>query len=374
MNQKNIALELLVRSGNTKSVEQFLIPEELDEVRKKEKITEAGVYSAIKYMWEQAEGGLDSEKICLFFNQDKFTNYFLTVNNTNVLQGIIDVLQAGTEAQMEAYAQITAIEVLGVESLAGAIRRNIDAPNMRNKLTGLVQSGYSLVFCAHDIDAEMVDYYFPIIDKWREFVNPQKIAEQTIANFTEIGDRFDYNYQKDFVYKVLDKLVELTNRETVSKLVYEHFKDSDDYQKFIDDNKVDVYTPVAKPNETVNANLIKALQKYERDNFPSNWDVKDLANAASNDKEYIAQKMGTWFKEGKMKHFSEVAKYRDGELYNHDIARKVVGEGIAEASNTGNLTRLEWVLDLPKHLIDETNPAISEIVIAYNIYQRTKGQ
>ena len=143
MDQKNIALELLVRSGNPKGVEQFAESEGFEEARRTEKVAEAGIYSAIKYMWREAEGGIDSERICQFLNQDRFTNYFSTANNTEVLEGVVDVLQAGTGAMMEAYAQISAIDVLGVESLAGAIRRNINAPNMREKVTRLVQSGYS---------------------------------------------------------------------------------------------------------------------------------------------------------------------------------------------------------------------------------------
>src|SRR3989338_6502870 len=348
MDQKNITLELLVRSGNPEGVEQFTESEGFDEFRRTVKITEAGVYSAIKSMWEEAEGGIDSREICHLLNQNKFTNYFSTINNTEVLGGIVDVLQAGTQANMEAYAQITAIDVLGVESVAGAIRRNIDAPNMREKVTKLVQKGYSLVFCPHDIDAEMVDHYFPIIDKWREFVNPQKVAQQAIRDIAEDivdeeEDLFnsDNRYKKDFVYKSMDKLVELTDRETVSRLVYECFGDSDNYQKFICDGKVDAYMQVAKPKESANPNLDKALQKYERSRFPLSWNVTDLAKAVGDD---------------------------------HKVARRVVGEGIAEASKAGNLTRLGWVLDLPHHLIDETNSAISGVVTAYKISQQIKGQ
>src|SRR3989338_6335939 len=188
MDQKNITLELLVRSGNPEGVEQFTESEGFDEFRRTVKITEAGVYSAIKSMWEEAEGGIDSREICHLLNQNKFTNYFSTINNTEVLGGIVDVLQAGTQANMEAYAQIT------------------------------------------DIDVEMVDHYFPIIDKWREFVNPQKVAQQAIRDIAEDivdeeEDLFnsDNGYKKDFVYKSMDKLVELTDRETVSRLVYECF-------------------------------------------------------------------------------------------------------------------------------------------------------
>jgi hypothetical protein len=382
MEQKTIALELLVRSGNPIGVEQFADSEGFDEPRKTEKMAEAGIYSATKVMWEEAEGGIDSQRICQFLNQDRFTNYFSTANNTEVLEGVVDVLQAGTHAQMEAYAQITAIDVLGVESLSGAIRRNIDAPNMREKVTKLVQSGYSLVFCPHDIDSDMVDHYFPIIDKWRDFVNPQEIVQHAIRDIVEDiaeeGEDFfnpDYSYKKDFVYKALDKLVELTDRDTVSRLVHESLGESDNYQRFVDDGKVDAYIPTQKPEESANVALNKALVKYEGYRYPSSWNVKDWAEAVGDgDKEYVAQRMGTWFQEGRMRHFTEVATYEDGRLYDHAVAKQMVGEGIAEASQAGNLTKLDWILDLPQHLIDEANPAINGVVTAYKISQQTKAQ
>ena len=174
-----------------------------------------------------------------------------------MLKLIVDALQAGTEADMEEYAQISAIDALGVESLAGAIRRNINAPNMREKITKLVQSGYSLVFCPHGIKAEMVDHYFPIIDKWREFVSPQEIAQPAIRGIAEeivgevdfFGEEIDY--KKDFVYKALDKLAELAGRETVSRLIYENLRDSGYYQNLISKGKVDSYNPPKKFNESV---------------------------------------------------------------------------------------------------------------------------
>ena len=46
MDQKTIALELLVRSGNPKGVGQFADAEGFEEPRKTEKTVEAGVYSA----------------------------------------------------------------------------------------------------------------------------------------------------------------------------------------------------------------------------------------------------------------------------------------------------------------------------------------
>lgn len=102
--------------------------------------------------------------------------------------------------------------------------------------------------------------------------------------------------------------------------------------------------------------------------------LEELAEVAKEgDKEYIAQKMGLWFKERKIDHFLQVAEYQDGRLYDHNVAKRVLGECIAEESKTGNLKRLNWFLDLPQYLIDETNPEISGFVSAYRITQQTKG-
>lgn len=378
MEQKNIALELLVRSGNPKSVEKLAEVERIGEPLRTEKVAEAGIYSAIKVMWEEAEGGIDSTRICQFLNQSRYGDYFNSTRNIELLEKIVDVLQAGTHAQMEAYAQITAIDVLGVDSLAGAIRRNIDAPHMKEKVTKLVQKGYSLVFCPHDIDANMVKDYFPIIDKWRDFVNPLEVAAQVINGISKGSeDLFEYDYQKEFVYAALDKLTELTNRETVSRLMYEHFGEHEDYRRFIDDGKIDACMPkpVIGGQTEEEIDVERAIKKYENERFPSNYDVKNLANALGNKgRNYVAQRMGQWFKKGRMKHLREVATFEEGILYNHDVARRALSEAVAESCQQGDLTRLDWILDFPQRLIDETNSAISGVVQAYRISQQTKEQ
>lgn len=377
MEQKSIALELLVRSGNPKGVEQFVESEVFDEARKTEKIAEAGIYSAIKYMGGEDSGcGIDSERVCQFLNQDRFNDYFSQTTNTTLLTDLISVLQSGTHVMMEAYAQITPFDVFGMESIAGAIRRNIDSGGMRERVTELTRSGYALVFCPHDIDADMVHHYFPLVDQWRDFINPQEVAAESIRDIaSDCEDLFEYDYQKEFVYAALDKLIELTDRQTVSKLVYEHFGESDDYQRFIDDGKVDAYTPQSATPQQADDKVTKAVRAYENESHGWSLPVRNLVEAIGEDgKDYIAQRMGDWFRQGKMSHLVEVANFEDGRLYDCGIARKSVGDAIAEASQQGNLTRLDWALDLPNHLIDETNPAISGVVIAYRISQQTKGQ
>jgi len=82
--------------------------------------------------------------------------------------------------------------------------------------------------------------------------------------------------------------------------------------------------------------------------------------------------MGAWFSEGRMEHLLTIANYDNGRLYDHEVARKVLGEGIAEASEAGNLARLGCVLDFPSHLIDEANPAIAGVAKAYAISRQSR--
>ena len=119
----------------------------------------------------------------------------------------------------------------------------------------------------------------------------------------------------------------------------------------------------------------KALQEYEESIYPSSCYVDNLAKSIHDeDKEYMAQKIGKWFKEGKMRHLLEVVHYKDGVLYDQDTARRVVGEGITQSSESGNWAYLDFVFKLPQHLIDENNPAISGVVTAYRISQQTKEE
>jgi len=360
MDQNNIALELLVRSGNVPGVEKFAKQEHLEKAEKTEKVREAGVYSAIEIMWEEAEGGIDSTEVCRFFNQKKFTDYFSSTNNVTILEKIIDVLQAGTEASMEAYAQIESVNVLGIESLAGAIRRNIGSGNMKEKVTKLVNSGYSLVFCPQNIDSKAVNHYFPIIDEWRDFVNPLKIAEEAILEFNS------YDPEEEFVSTALDKLVELTDKEIVSQLVYSEFRGSDDYNKFLESGKIDDLSKM-EPEESSKQKLKKSIEKYERHRSPE-YGVNILAETVSDDdKKYIAERMSFWFRIGKMDHLMAVVDYKDGSLYDHALAKEKLTEGIIGAARMNYFNKLGWTLKLPEYLIDTDNPDMAGVAAAYEI-------
>lgn len=383
MKQKDITLELLVRAGNPVGVKEFADSEKLNKKVRKDKVAEAGIYSALNLMWEQADGGIDSRQICPFLSQKPFAEYLSETKNTELLEEMIDALQAGTNASMETYAQITAVDFLGIKPLAGAIRRNIDAHRMKEKVTNLVERGYSLVFCPHDIDADMVDHYFPILKEWKDFVNPQKVAREAIEGFEEEGEGLlDEDYRKKFVYKALDKLVELTNRKIVTNLVHAEFEDSPVCKRIVKDGKIDEYLPpkeVSPDKSSISYSLSSALRKYENTNYPSESDAENLADnvRSGEDRKYMGEKVAMWFAGGRMRHFFEAVKYKGSTIYDVEIAKKIIGRDIARYNYVGTgagLNKLKLALELPENLVDESNPAIIGFVSAYKIHSKTKKE
>lgn len=381
--QEDITLELLIKQGNPEGVEKFAGTKGYNNKKKEEKKAEAGIYYAIREMWKQAEGGIDSDSVCRFFNQDIFKNYFSSTANIILLEDLIDVLDAGTHAQMETYAQITAIDVFGMDLISDAIRKNLDNGKIKEKTEKLVKNGYSLVFCTFDIDSEQVNNYFPLVDKWRDLINPKELVEETIESFAEeIKEKeMDFDYQKEFLDAALDKLIELTDKQTVSNLIYDKFEEGF-YKKLVKEGKIDEYDSSldkAKPEEVdaegIPRKIVSAVEKYE--NKMGVWDLdvthlEEVVNGKA--KKYISKKMGEWFRKGKLRQVLEIVKYKNQDLYDHEIARKEISKGIEEAVKKGNLIRLGWVMDFPEYLIDRKNPAITSVIEAYDINKETKSK
>ena len=359
MEPEQITLELLVRSGNVKGVEQFV----KDDALKKEKTAEAGIYSAIKFMRsDECSCGIDSEAVCTFLGPAHYNEYFSKTANVTLLNDLLKILYSRTKVMMEAYAQITPFDVLGMESVAGAMKRNLDAG--KEPLTELVQSGYDLVFCPHDIEAEMVERYFPLIDQFRFLVNPVEIVTKAAINISELDD-LECDYRQKFAYAAIDKCIQMTDKETVSKLLRAHCP-KDVFDRLVKDGKA---LPVKEKSRR--RGFEDAVQEYENELYPSEVDAEKLAKHLSvKGRVYVGQKMAYWFKEGKMRHLMKVVD--NEKAYDEDIARKVMGIAIEEAVSQGQLAKLDLVLRFPEYLIDKENPSIACVVKAYEIAKSTE--
>ena len=334
-------------------------------------IAEAGIYSALKLMWEEAEGGIESQQFVPVLSQSHLNDYFSTRDNALLLGKIVDVIQAGTNASMEAYAQIDGLNLLGIDSLSDAIRRNIDQGDLREKMTTLTNAGYALVFCPHDINADHVNGIFPIVDQWRDLVDTSVVVSNAVGRLDEI-DGLD-SYGGEFASAVIPKLIELSDRDTVSDLVFKHLGDTEGYSNFyVANGLVDDYSgmkDVSSGNEPLDA----AITAFESTYDPS-WRVRDLAEVVGeDDREYMSEKLGEWFGNGKMKVFTTVAGYEGGRLYDHEAAKVALTPKIIDASSKGELDRLDWLLEVPEYIIDFENPEMAGVASAYRIAKETES-
>tara|TARA_Y100000310_G_C20660846_1_gene804684 strand:- start:680 stop:1801 length:1122 start_codon:yes stop_codon:yes gene_type:complete len=371
MDQDEITLELLVIEGNATAVDKYATTKGIDESKKEEKITEAGIYSVINFI-RTSDCGVDSEPVCEFLNQEKFTDYFSTTTNTRLLVNMIDSIRAGTASGCEIYGDVSAIDVL-TKPMSDAFTRNIESGQIKEKLTKLTDRAYSIIFdvnYVHEMGGvDALEKRFSILKEWKNLVDCDKIVESAIREMQDVCELFEDKAKTELAYAVFDKLTELSDKKTVSLLIH-HYLPKEDYQKSVDDGKIEPFVPSKKQKSAIE----KAIEVYESSFCSSNSDIRKLEKVVKDkDKKYIAEKMGEWYKEGKMRSLSQITKYPQ-TLYDEEIAKKVLGNAIAESCQKGELEKLQWALELPQQLIDTNNSAIQGFVEAYKLNQETKKE
>ena len=181
MDQDVITLELLVRSGNAEAAGRFISTQELDETREAEKIAEVDIYHLIGEMHERGYE-IDADAIREFLSQDHLTLYLNSTTNTALLVSFLNAVHAATYDQMETYALIPPLDVLNIDIVAQAIRRN---PGVTREMRRVVERGYSLLFNPFDMDSDDLERCFPIVDQWRDYIDPTDVAQRAIHEFAD---------------------------------------------------------------------------------------------------------------------------------------------------------------------------------------------
>jgi len=378
MTEKNLALELLVKSGNPSGVEEISIRQKLDEPIKQFKVAEAGVYRELKFMQEAAEGGIDSERVKADLDHPWFKGYFSKTDNIELLRDLAEVLIDGTNAAMEGYAQITAIDVLGIDFVEQALKRNLGDKELDKKVRRLVANGYGLVLTDTYIDDEMAEHYNPILEKWKDLVDMEELIEESVTHavrdFRSHG--FDDGELDEGALAIVDKLVTRSDRGLVSKLLYDIAGGEEFYEALVQTGKIDRVAPKrdsTKPKElkAPNAKIKSAVVKFEKDRWPSIYGAQNLGEqTGEKGQTYVAQKMGEWFNKGRMRHILAVTNEESGVLYDEAVAKEEMTRGIEYAISEGKINRLEFALQLPPTLVDRDKGSIKDFVEAYEINQK----
>lgn len=368
----HLALDLLITSGNVKGIEAFALAHDISSDTKKKALAEAGIQSAIDCMAEEAEGGIDGERFMQYFSRQPLIEYFTLTTNTPLLEKIVDVLYAGTHASMEAYAQITAVDVLRAPALTAALRRNLTTPSLKDKMTGLIRSSYAVVFSSSNIDAETVNSYFPVINLWKDLVDPREIAEQTITALGEDESLDSYlraGYNQEFFNAALNKLIELTDRTTMSRLMHQHFSGSSAYRNLVEAGTLE--SVVRLPGQQASEDVEKAIAAYEEDSWPGEYDVKRLAKQLKGKgKEALSRRLAEWFAGRRTQHALALVNYKE-QLYDVEIAQRELTSCIVNICRAHDLSRLQGALSFPEQLIDFSRPELQQFTEAYRIHKKT---
>ena len=368
----NITLDLLITSGNPKGVEVFTQQHQLPDEQKKKALAEASIISAVQCMAEEADGGIDGQRFQEYFDQQHIAEYLAVTTNTPLLEKIVEVLYAGTNASMEAYAQITAVDVLRVPALATALRSNLAVPSLEAKMRKLIRSSYAVVFSSSNIDAETVNRYFPIINQWKDLVNHFEVAQQTLnslAGDDSLDAYLKEDYNREFFATALDKLIELTNRPTISRIMHEQFGESQAYCNLVAEGKIEGVVPT--PRQQASAEVEKAIAAYENNRWVSDHDLEHLSQQLKGKgKEVLSHKLTEWFVGSKTNHALALTRY-EYQLYDSVIAERELTSCLISLCSAKNINTLLKAFELPEQLINFSRPELAQFAEAYKIHKAT---
>lgn len=369
MTDENITLEILVRSGNTPAVKQFCTEQKYSLEKHQENTTEAMIYAVLNEM-RKDDCGINPNWAD-YFENTPINQYLTKTNNADILMDILDVLIQGTRVEMETYAQILPIEFLHVEAFSAALRSNLDKKNVKAKLSTLVQTGYQLLFTPCGISAEDVTHYFSILHPFRDFINPFEMITNALTEFA------DYNCTDiEFVTSAITSMIQLTDKQTISRIVYKNLDDKSLYKHLVKQGIIDAITK-SIDTSIVPVELVNLVRDYAR--FPSN-DITPFKKAigkidAQRRKEYVARGMAQWLADHNIKPFMKLVQNDpDGKFYDKTIACEAIANVLTSAVQQKEYALLTTALALPEQLVDPCNKNLLPFITAYRISKKHAGE
>ncbi|MBU1975011.1 MAG: hypothetical protein KKG59_01260 [Nanoarchaeota archaeon] len=382
MNQDALTLELLVKTGNTSALqllngEEIVFEKALVDKMQDRHMAEAAIYHGINSMWEQAEGGIHEDLMSQWFSIPQIAEYFKAEPSVEMLHNLLDVLHAGTNANMETYAQITAVTVFGVPHVAQAFKDKMNAIGMKEKLTKFVEAGYNMLFCPESLDNRRVEHFSGILEGWTDLVDPETIVDNALMDWKEHSDMddegyFRQDYNKKFAYEAIPVMINMTSRAYVSQRAKAHLADSD-YQTLVKDGLLD---KVAAKKGAPTGKFGKAMATFEADRSPYYFDVKPLAEAlGKKGSEFIGRKMGEWLEQGRVRHINAILEYekKQGRIYDTAVAREGLTAAIGKACAKADTGRLIHALKLPEDVVDLEAPGLESFATAYRLTKQAEG-
>ncbi|MFH1072748.1 MAG: hypothetical protein V1743_04940 [Nanoarchaeota archaeon] len=371
----DITLELLVRQGKTAAVELYTQKWAWPVEVKRFKIGETLLYSYVGELKNTAfvKGIEESDLLLSIHRQITETpavrQYFSQTKDSALLHELIEVFHSRFSQNLDV------LGIIDIPEVSAALNNNLAAsPELKKSLALLIANKYKQIF---DTDAQVINAYFPKVDKWRALVDPQRIAKRVLKSYAGCSTlKRDLALHPENYTAIFTKLIDLVGRPGFSRLAFFEL-DRTECDFLVANDHIDLYKPTLE--DLYFKDLKPHIEGYGHKTHPNYDDVEELAGEINEQVQtYLANVMGCWFSQGKIGHVLAILDYSGFEenpvLFNASVATKAIGDAIADALERKDMTVLANGFKLPDYLIGDMdeNPLTKPFTQAYHCFHNAR--
>lgn len=315
-------------------------------------------------------------------NKGEVRKYFASTNNIPLLKELVDKLKEGAENYadhpMNKQVDVSVVDLLQIIEFSNALRRSINKDHeLRDFTIDYIQASYCAVFSpANSKLAQNINHYLAILKPWQVYADILEVADDVIGEFVNLDSGILSKTHYPNFRAAVNKLIEFTDRSTVSRLVARAYGGYGEgakllrkrvYNKLVHDKVVDEYK---QPEKNTGQDILKAIERYERHESPDpQAAVESLREELGGyGKTIIAFKLGEWFERCDMEYLQGIIKF-GSDLYDEALAKEYLTASIEKAIYEKDWKKLDFAVEfLPENLIDKENPIIKTVILpAYQV-------
>ncbi len=390
LRRKEIALDVLVRSGNVDGVERFATDDLFTDERISDSLVEAGIFGVVA-AYDKGGTTVCADDFAAFFRSEGVREYFERMTDHYVMSEFVRALHIGTdETMIEVGMGLDPFRLFKHHYVPQAISRLMEENDERldTNVRKLIRAGYDILF-TFDVDIT-IDEFSPLLVSWDHLVDVDEVAEQAVKNLYDVADSGHFRGElEDHVEPYLRSFFVVLNsfagREKVAELMLrekrQYTRRNELYPMLVEKRMIDSY---GNEEGFDFASFHDLLGSYT-ELTPSDDHLKVLEEAVDGDadaKVLVANKFPSWVAGGKIGHVLAVCNYKDGILFDQEVARIKVTYAIGHMINTliiyddkldghakgGIAAGLNNYLDLPSDLIDLEDRRIEGFAEAYRMH------
>ncbi|MDD9952884.1 MAG: hypothetical protein OXR66_00945 [Candidatus Woesearchaeota archaeon] len=222
-----------------------------------------------------------------------------------------------------------------------------------------------------DMPARITRDLTSLRETWEGFISGEQVVPNVFSSYAKGFNHREKEFPTDSWYAVIDSLVEMTDRATVSQAVAENWisqmddaaRARDIYSTLVREGKVDE-VPVQYKRTTERDVFLQAVEAYEKSEFPGHQEAQEVAAAAASDglKKELSRSVVAWFAKGKYEHVTAIL---ERGTYCADTARPLFTTAVAAATESGDTNVLRAAMQLPPEVLALDDRRISGFAITY---------